>query len=114
MTRRIIGQLHLWIGLALCIPLVLLGLTGSVLVFEDELRGTAADRDAAGPDRRVRRPRLSPRPRAVAPAGLHPLDLFAAGRTGGVGVGSAHAAATRAARVSTRCGSCRSGVRWKP
>ncbi len=38
MTRRLIGQIHLWIGLTLCLPLVLLGLTGSILVFEDELR----------------------------------------------------------------------------
>jgi uncharacterized iron-regulated membrane protein len=39
MTRRLIAQIHLWIGLTLCLPLVILGLTGSVLVFEDELRG---------------------------------------------------------------------------
>ena len=38
MIRNIIRQVHLWLGIALCIPLVLLGLTGSVLVFEDELR----------------------------------------------------------------------------
>jgi uncharacterized iron-regulated membrane protein len=38
MTRRLIGQLNLWIGLLLCVPLVLIGLTGSILVFEDELR----------------------------------------------------------------------------
>jgi uncharacterized iron-regulated membrane protein len=37
MIRRIIGQIHLWAGLTLCMPFVLLGFTGSVLVFEDEL-----------------------------------------------------------------------------
>src|SRR5688500_2738794 len=37
MIRRLFAQLHLWIGLVLCLPLVLLGLTGSILVFEDEL-----------------------------------------------------------------------------
>ena len=46
MTRRIIVRLHLWIGLTLCIPLAVIGLTGSILVFEDELQGTAANRDA--------------------------------------------------------------------
>lgn len=35
--RRFLQQVHLWIGLMLCIPLVLLGLTGSILVFEHEL-----------------------------------------------------------------------------
>ena len=47
MTRQIIGKIHLWVGLALCVPLVIIGLTGSVLVFEDELQGTAAGHAAA-------------------------------------------------------------------
>ena len=46
MTRRIIGKIHLWVGLALCLPLVIIGLTGSVLVFEDELQGAATGHDA--------------------------------------------------------------------
>lgn len=37
-VRRILLIVHLWIGVILGIPLVLIGLTGSVLVFEDELR----------------------------------------------------------------------------
>lgn len=37
MMRRVFGQLHLWIGLVLCLPFVMLGITGSILVFEDEL-----------------------------------------------------------------------------
>lgn len=37
-VRRILLLVHLWIGVILGIPLVLIGLTGSVLVFEDELR----------------------------------------------------------------------------
>src|SRR3954470_21282493 len=36
--RWLLQQLHLWVGLTLCVPLVVLGLTGSVLVFQDELR----------------------------------------------------------------------------
>lgn len=31
--------LHLYVGLILCIPLILVGLTGSVLVYEDEIQG---------------------------------------------------------------------------
>jgi uncharacterized iron-regulated membrane protein len=34
MTRRIVAQIHLWIGVALCVPLALLGLSGSLLVYE--------------------------------------------------------------------------------
>ena len=36
-ARRLLGWLHLWTGLILCLPLVMLGVTGSVLVFGDEL-----------------------------------------------------------------------------
>lgn len=31
-------QIHLWIALVLCLPLVILGVTGSILVFRNELR----------------------------------------------------------------------------
>jgi len=37
MIRRVLFQLHLWVGLILCVPLMLLGITGSILVFEHEL-----------------------------------------------------------------------------
>jgi uncharacterized iron-regulated membrane protein len=37
MTRRVLNWVHLWVGVILCIPFALLGLTGSVLVFQDEL-----------------------------------------------------------------------------
>jgi uncharacterized iron-regulated membrane protein len=36
--RRVLHTVHLWIGLVLGAPLVLIGITGSILVFEDELR----------------------------------------------------------------------------
>jgi uncharacterized iron-regulated membrane protein len=42
LLRRAAAQVHLWAGVALCLPLVMLGLTGSVLVFEDELRAAFA------------------------------------------------------------------------
>ena len=35
--RRALVQVHLWTGLVLCTPFVLLGLTGSILVFHHEL-----------------------------------------------------------------------------
>ena len=37
MLRRVLFQLHLWVGLILCLPIVVIALTGSILVFEDAL-----------------------------------------------------------------------------
>ncbi|MGE5540633.1 MAG: PepSY-associated TM helix domain-containing protein [Gemmatimonas sp.] len=54
--RRILATAHLCIGIALGIPLVALGLTGSILVFEDELRaltGPSAPRVAPGDARSI-------------------------------------------------------------
>jgi uncharacterized iron-regulated membrane protein len=36
-ARRVLRQIHLWIALVLCLPLVVLGVTGSILVFRSEL-----------------------------------------------------------------------------
>ena len=36
-ARRVLRQIHLWIALVLCLPLVIVGVTGSILVFRDEL-----------------------------------------------------------------------------
>jgi uncharacterized iron-regulated membrane protein len=47
--RSILGKVHLWIGLALCLPLAVIGITGSILVFEPELQA-------------LERPALPPRP----------------------------------------------------
>src|SRR5215813_3357074 len=79
MTRRLIGQIHLWAGLALCIPFVMLGLTGSVLVFEDELNaifGPAAGHVAAGGAARPTSDVIAAA-RAVAPAGYVPAGYTA-------------------------------------
>ncbi|MGQ9366011.1 PepSY-associated TM helix domain-containing protein [Azospirillum sp. A39] len=35
---RLLHQAHLWAGIVLCLPFVMLGITGSVLVFEHELQ----------------------------------------------------------------------------
>ncbi|HUN48241.1 MAG TPA: PepSY-associated TM helix domain-containing protein [Stellaceae bacterium] len=73
--RRAIGWLHLWIGLLLSLPLVLLGLSGSILVFEDELRGLfdpLAHRVATpGEARPVAE--IIAAARAAGPAGLAPV-----------------------------------------
>jgi uncharacterized iron-regulated membrane protein len=47
MTRRLVQQLHLWVGLLLCLPLVVLGLSGSLLVYEDWTRILDPHRTAA-------------------------------------------------------------------
>jgi uncharacterized iron-regulated membrane protein len=36
--RRLLHLAHLWLGLILCVPLVLLGLTGTILVFDKDFR----------------------------------------------------------------------------
>lgn len=40
-------QLHLWVGIALCLPFVMLGVTGSVLVYAEELEELFAGRKPA-------------------------------------------------------------------
>jgi uncharacterized iron-regulated membrane protein len=79
MTRHIIRQLHLWLGLALCVPFVLLGLTGSILVFGDELSGVfgpAAKHPSAGGAARPASDIIAAA-RAVAPAGFIPIGYTA-------------------------------------
>jgi uncharacterized iron-regulated membrane protein len=78
MIRRIVAQLHLWIGLVLCLPLVMLGLTGSILVFEHELEAVFAPR---------RPPTAQEEPHTIgeilaaaqkaAPPGFRPLSYIA-------------------------------------
>ena len=77
MMRRLIGQIHLWTGLVLCVPLVLIGLTGSILVFEDELRAAFAPSAQAqlGEARAVGE--IIAAARAVAPAGFMPSSYVA-------------------------------------
>ena len=38
--RKAVFQVHLWAGLLLTLYIVVIALTGSILVFEDELTGT--------------------------------------------------------------------------
>jgi len=66
--RELIRQIHLWIGSLLCVPLILIGLTGSVLVFEDELRGLLAPRVQPGEPHAVGE--IVAAARAAAPDGM--------------------------------------------
>src|SRR3954453_4401444 len=87
MMRRIVAQLHLWIGLLLCLPLVLLGLTGSVLVFKHELEAVFAPQ---------RPPAVQGEPRTIgeilataqkaAPPGFRPLTYMAPSEPGEMAV----------------------------
>lgn len=45
-VRNVLRLLHLWLGLILCIPLVLLGVTGTILTFQDDF--SAATHAQAG------------------------------------------------------------------
>jgi uncharacterized iron-regulated membrane protein len=86
MIRRIIGQIHLWTGVVLFVPLVVLGLTGSLLVFEDELNS------AFGPSHRAAGGAVRPTSeiiaaaRSVAPAGFVPVGYTAPIALDGVAV----------------------------
>jgi uncharacterized iron-regulated membrane protein len=85
MTRRLVGQLHLWIGLALCLPLVMLGLTGSILVYEDELRGLfTAPRPLAAEGKPHSIDEIVAAARQTAPPGYAPLSYIAPGISDGL------------------------------
>jgi uncharacterized iron-regulated membrane protein len=68
---RTLQNIHLWVGLILCLPLVLLGITGSILVVEDELRALTGNMPAQamadGPMQPVSA--ILAAARAAAPAG---------------------------------------------
>lgn len=87
MTRNVIRLVHLWLGLVLCIPLVLLGLTGSVLVFEDELRdafGSKPPTAATGPARPT--DEIIAAARASAPQGYVPQSFMAPEEPGALAI----------------------------
>ena len=87
MTRNIVRQIHLWLGIALCIPLLLLGLTGSVLVFEDELRaafGPAPHVAGSGPAHSA--DEIIAAARTAAPSGYVPQSYMAPAEPGALAV----------------------------
>ena len=84
-TRRLVGQLHLWVGLVLCLPLVMLGLTGSILVYEDELRGLiAAPRPAAAAGTPRAIDEIVAAARSAGPAGYAGLSYAAPNKSDGL------------------------------
>lgn len=75
---RTLQNIHLWVGLILCLPLVVLGITGSILVVDEELRSLTGDAPAQevsgtpadGPMQPVSA--ILAAARAAAPAGTQP------------------------------------------
>ncbi|WP_377811575.1 PepSY-associated TM helix domain-containing protein (plasmid) [Azospirillum sp. A29] len=75
---RTLQNIHLWVGLILCLPLVVLGITGSILVVDEELRSLTGDAPvrelsgtpADGPMQPVSA--ILAAARAAAPAGTQP------------------------------------------
>lgn len=80
---RTLQTLHLWVGLIFCLPLVVLGITGSILVVDEELRGLTGDAPAMadGPMQPVSA--ILAAARAAAPAGTQPGFLVLPEEPGG-------------------------------
>ena len=115
MIRRLVGRLHLWIGLMLCLPLVMLGLTGSILVYEDELRGFfAAPRPlaAAGKPRSI--DEIVAAARQAAPAGYAAAQLYRARQFGWSRRGAAGAVRARRNPAPSGCASMSTRYRSRP
>ena len=67
---RTLQNIHLWIGLILCLPLAMLGITGAILMLEDDLRAAPAYTLATGDLQPVSA--ILAAARAAAPAGTQP------------------------------------------
>jgi len=80
-ARELLRRIHRWVALALCAPLVVLGLTGSLLVFEHELAELIDWPPrrivAGGPEQPV--DAILAAARAAAPAGVVPALYIAPG-----------------------------------
>lgn len=74
---RTLQNVHLWIGLILCLPLAVLGITGSILVFEHELNDLTAEKPAqALAIGEMKSPSaILEAAKAAAPAGTNPSFL---------------------------------------
>lgn len=53
MLRKILFQLHLWLGLVLSLYVVVIGLSGATLVFQDEIRRTTLPHQSYAPNHRA-------------------------------------------------------------
>lgn len=76
--KKTIHKIHLWAGLVLCVPLVLLGLTGSFLVIEDYMGKTHYEL-ATGKPHKISE--IIEAAHNAAPQGLKPM-MYRVGKTG--------------------------------
>ncbi len=87
--KRWLLQLHLWVGVVLCLPLVIIGLSGSILVYEELFRPPAAvQATATGAPAALDRLLAAAQP--AAPNGARPTSLTlpnASGQPASVGYG---------------------------
>jgi uncharacterized iron-regulated membrane protein len=87
-VRRTLRTIHLWIGVALCIPLGMLGITGAILVFDDELEAifvpSPARTPAVGEAKRIGE--IIAAARKAAPEGLNPSFYRAPEKAGDLAV----------------------------
>jgi uncharacterized iron-regulated membrane protein len=81
-ARAWLGQVHLWLGLVLCLPLVVLGLSGSVLVFEDDLQHLLQPSTPLSPGEARPIAEILAAARAAAGADLAPVFYAAPERSG--------------------------------
>ncbi|MBP2314334.1 PepSY-associated TM helix domain-containing protein [Azospirillum soli] len=81
---RTLQNIHLWVGLILCLPLAMLGITGSILVFDQELEDLFADPPAytlaVGEPQSVAA--ILEAAKAAAPQGLAPSMVSLLGEAG--------------------------------
>ncbi len=82
--RKILHKLHLWMGLILCIPLVLLGLSGSILVFQHELEDLFVPQTTSVTGTPRAAGEILQAVRAKAPEGFAPVMFRPAATSGGM------------------------------
>lgn len=86
--RPILRLLHIWSGLVLCLPLALLGVTGSILVYDHELAALFGDsapaKAASGQQRSVEE--IIAAAQASVPPGARAMSISLPGEDGGPAV----------------------------
>lgn len=87
-VRRTLRTIHLWIGVALCIPLGMLGITGAILVFDDELEALFVASPTHTPATGEAKPiaDIIAAARKAAPQGLNPSFYRAPEKAGDMAV----------------------------
>ncbi|MBV9834536.1 MAG: PepSY domain-containing protein [Alphaproteobacteria bacterium] len=87
-VRHTLRTIHLWIGVALCIPLGMLGITGAILVFDDELEALFVPAPPRTPAVGEAKPiaEIIAAARKAAPQGLNPSFYRAPEKAGDLAV----------------------------